>query len=405
MNGERLSCQSCGGTNLWSVVSLGNLPPCNDLRPIDEAPREQVSYPTELFHCRDCDLAQLGFLPPAELIFGADYPYTSSTTKILRDNFAELYSELTDLFPLAPSDLIVDIGGNDGNLLSNFTQHRTLNVTPENIGKLSVGKGIAHLQGYWGDPAITKLLLAERGQAAVITATNVFAHTPDPNAFLDEVTKVLRDDGVFVCEAHYLGAMLQGVQFDAIYGEHARVYSLSSLRTLLGRHGLRVVHAKKIPTHGGSIRVYARREQFSTEASGMLADDHESQLLRTFSAKVAAAKRALLSRLCAIRGYNHTVAGIGAPSRAGTLISYTGIDSDLVSYICEAPGSYKLGKFAPGTRIPIVDEERLYREQPDYALLFSWHISSELIPKLRAKGYRGKFIIPLPLAVEEGALE
>ena len=398
MTGHISECQSCGSRDLESVLWLGYHPHCNAFVPIGAAPTVQKSYPLELFHCQRCELVQLGFIAPQEETFPASYPYRSSVTRVLRENFTDLYNETTRLLPLAPHDLIIDIGGNDGNLLSNFTAHRTLNVTPEDIGKLGEERGIPHLQRYWSKEAAAEVL-ARQGKARVVTATNVFAHVPNVHDFIGGVLDVLTDDGLFVTESHYLGAMLQGVQFDAVYPEHHRVYSLKSLRNLLEPHGLTVFHAHTIPTHGGSFRAFAARKPpgpYGTlfEDYGAWANACSPERIRSFATSVAEAKRRMWETLAPFG----RVVGIGAPSRAATLVNYVGVDHSLMPYICETPGSHKIGCYMPGTRIEVVDEARLYEDQPSAVALLSWHIGSELMPKIREKGYRGKFVSPLPKA-------
>ena len=397
MTGPITRCQSCDSPDLDLIVSLGNLPPCNDLRPIGEPAREQATYPNELFRCTKCELAQLGFVAPQKQIFGADYPYRSSVTKALRDNFRDLYHHVTRLLPLAPNDLVIDIGGNDGNLLSNFTAHRTLNVTPEDMGRLGEERGIPHLQRYWGNEAADEVL-AKHGKAKVVTATNVFAHVPEPHGFVESALSVLEDDGLFVTESHYLGAMVKGVQFDAIYSEHQRVYSCASLYRLLRSHGLVINDVRRIDTHGGSIRVVASRR--GTWADPELLHGEQKTLhpseLSLFAFHTQQARRGMWRLLENIDALGGTVAAIGAPSRSGTLVSYIGLQHTDIAAVYETPGSYKIGRYMPGTRIPILDEARLYEEQPDFAILFSHHIADELMEKIRAKGFRGKFVTPLP---------
>lgn len=401
-------CQSCDSTALESVIHLGFHPLCNDLREVSAPPAPFTTYPLEMIRCTKCSLAQLGYVLPSETLFPKSYPYTSSTTRILRENFADLRAEL-GLF-LGEKDLIVDIGGNDGNLLSNFTATcKTLNVTPEDMGNLGEERGIPHLQMYWGKDA-AKQVVTKHGKAKVITATNVFAHVPDCHEFLDAVLDALTPDGLFIVEAHYLGAMIDGLQYDALYFEHVRIFSVESLRYLCASHGLELVSGKRIPTHGGSIRcTFARKKNgrkvcefgdnwaSTLDEFARLVPETKAEFWHLITNQNDECEPALGVTLA--RKYedkNRTMYGIGAPSRAGTLISYLGLDASVVPYICETPGSHKIGKFMPGTRIEVIDESRLFEDKPDYSLIFSWHIADELIPKLRERGYKGKFLVPLP---------
>jgi len=407
-SGPVTECQACGSRDLEQVIHLGYHALCNDLRPVSEPSRPFTTYPLELLRCPKCTLVQLGYVVPSEELFGKTYPYTSSTTRILRENFADLRAEL-GLF-LGEKDLIVDIGGNDGNLLSNFTDTcKTLNVTPEDIGQLGEERGIPHLQMYWGKDA-AKQVLAKHGKAKVITATNVFAHVPDLHGFLDSVLDVLTPDGLLIVEAHYLGAMIDGLQYDACYAEHMRYLSVESLKWQCAQHGLELVSGKRIPTHAGSIRCTFARKKNGRKVCEF--GDNWKSSLSEFARKVPGTKAAFWHLITnhndeydpALRIFDphHShgpaarMVGIGAPSRASTLISYLGIEASELQYVCETAGSHKLNKFMPGTRIPVVDESRLFEDQPEYALLLSHHIADELMPKLRAQGFTGKFIRPLP---------
>jgi len=395
-------CQISDSDNLVSVLFLGFHPPVNNYIKIGEQATEQPSYPCELIYCPDSNLVQLGLIVDPKILFPSEYPYTSGTTKLLRDNFAELYQETTTILDLEKDDLVIDIGSNDGTLLSNFQhKHRVLGVTPEEIGQLAIKKGIPTIIDYFNQGVVDQIL-SKFGKAKVITATNVFAHIDDANKITQLISSLLKDDGVFISESHYLGSLIETLQYDTIYHEHLRYYSLSSLKYLLDQNRLNIFHAKTIPTHGGSIRVYATKDSnFEVEESiSRILQEEEKSIsldgLMKFKQDVLGSKLKLLSLLKNIKSQGHRIFGIGSPSRASTLINYTGLDSDIIECIVEVEGSYKIGKYMPGTRIPVLEESILYGKQPEYAVLFSWHIADELIPKIRDKGYTGKFIVPLP---------
>ena len=246
-------------------------------------------------------------------------------------------------------------------------------------------------------------LLKEHGKAKVITATNVFAHIGSINEITEDILRLLKDDGVFISESHYLASLIEKLQYDTIYHEHLRYYSLHSLKYLLEMHGLEVFHAKKIPTHGGSIRVYAaRKEKYKVKDSvGKLLSEEkpivlDKKNLLDFKKRVVISKLELNSLLLGLKKKNKKIYGIGDPSRASTLIAYVGIDDGILDCVLELKGSHKIGKYIPGTLIPVLEESKLYEDQPDYALLLAWHIADELAPKLRQKGFKGNFIVPLP---------
>lgn len=397
-------CQVCDSPDLDSVLFLGYLPPVNQMRPIGQRPHEQAAYPAELLHCRRCQLVQLGLIVDPAILFPPEYPYTSGTTRILRENFAELHQESTRLLKLTGSELVVDVGSNDGTLLENFRAagHQVCGVEPTLMANLASERGVRTIMAFFGPDAAGQVV-AEYGKAQIVTATNVFAHIEDIRQIVESVTSMLAPDGVFISESHYLMALLETLQYDTIYHEHLRHYSLESLVYLLGMHGLDVIHAKRIPTHGGSIRVYAARSgtrdvlptvQQMVEEERSAGPLHER--LRAFARQAAASKLHLHALLRDFYEAGARIYGVGAPSRASTLINYVGLDREIISCVAEVRGSYKIGKYIPGTLIPVVDEAMLFGDQPDYALLLSWHIAEELVPTMRRRGFKGQFIVPLP---------
>jgi hypothetical protein len=215
------------------------------------------------------------------------------------------------------------------------------------------------------------------GPADYITATNVLAHVPDVHDFLDGVHGLLADDGEFITENHDLASITEGRQFDTIYHEHLRYYSVGSLTYLLEQHGFRVVSSQPIDTHGGSFRVRCKRG-----GGG-------------FPANIYSAAEDLSRTLRGLWQAGRDIWGIGATTRATPLIHFADI-AQYLKYVCEVPGSAKIGTKIPGTNIKVCDEKWLIEKQPEYALLLSYHIAESIIPKLKEKGYRGKFIIPIP---------
>lgn len=398
-------CQICGSDRLDDVLSLGYMPPVNQMVPIGQVPRQQPWFPTNLLHCRQCDLVQLGLAVDPVIIFPPEYPYTSGTTKLLRDNFADLYAESSRLLGLEADDLVIDIGSNDGTLISNFQKggHRILGIEPTDVSKIANERGIPTIQRYFGlDTA--REVKAEHGPASLVTAANCFAHIEDVHAIVDGIVEMLSDKGVFISESHYLIPLLDTLQYDTVYHEHLRYYSLASLKHLLEMHDLEVFHARPIPSHGGSIRVYAARkgtQKVQDSVAKMLAAEPRgaamAERLVRFRHDVVLSKLRLMAMLRDLKEKGARIAGISAPSRASTMVNYVGLDEGIIDYVVEIAGSLKIGKCMPGTGIPVVDEARLFEDQPDAALIFSWHIADELAPKLRAKGFRGQLITPLPV--------
>jgi C-methyltransferase-like protein/methyltransferase family protein/putative zinc binding protein len=398
-------CQVCGHAPLDTVLSLGYMPPVNQMVPIGEVPHQQPWFPTTLLHCRNCELVQLGLAVDPAIIFPPKYPYTSGTTKLLRDNFADLQRESAAMLGLSDKDLVIDIGSNDGTLLSNFKNggQRVLGIEPTDVGDIANQRDIPTIKRFFGIE-VAREVKREYGAASVVTAANCFAHIEDVHAIVDGIVEMLKQDGVFISESHYLIPLLETLQYDTIYHEHLRYYSLASLKHLLEMHNLEVFHARPIPSHGGSIRVYAAHrgtQPVKDSVRRMLAAEPRGEAmvkrLDTFRHDVVLSKLGLLSMLGEFKKKGARIAGISAPSRASTLVNYVGLDEGLIDYICEIAGSLKIGKCMPGTQIPVVDEVKLFSDQPDCAIIFSWHIADELAPKLKAKGFRGQLITPLPM--------
>ncbi|MBI2821335.1 MAG: class I SAM-dependent methyltransferase [Acidobacteria bacterium] len=396
------SCQVCSGRDLEPVLFLGYVPPPSAVEVCGEPLREQTRYPLQLLYCPQCHLVQLGFIVDPRIVFPPEFPYTSSTTKALRENFAALYRECRTVVGLEAQDLVVDIGSNDGNLLSNFKGHRVLGVTPEEIGRLAIERGIPTIIAFF-TRQVAEQIRQEAGQAKVVTATNVFAHIQDVHEVIACILEILLPDGVFVSESHYLPRLLEKLQYDTIYHEHLRYYSLHSLKYLLEMHGLEIFHAGEIPTHGGSIRVYASRKgcrPVQGSVGALLEAEAGYGLGKTellqFKKRVALSKLALHALLLSVAAEGKRIYGVGAAARASTLINYAGMDDSVLDCVVEVKGSHKIGNYIPGTVIPVVEESRLFEDQPEYALLLSWHLAEDLAPKLRNLGFRGDFIVPLP---------
>src|SRR4029078_2281499 len=253
-------CQVCGHAPLDTVLSLGYMPPVNQMVPIGAIPRQLPWFPTTLLHCRKCELVQLGLAVNPVIIFPPEYPYTSGTTKLLRDNLADLQRESAALLGLPGKDLVIDIGSNDGTLLSNFKNggQRILGIEPTDVGDIDNERGLPTIKRYCGlDTA--RQVKREHGAASVVTAANCFAHMEDVHGILDGIVEMLKSDRVLISESHYLVPLLDTLQYDTIYHEHLRYYSLTSLKYLLEMHDLEVFHARPVPSHGGAIRVYAAR--------------------------------------------------------------------------------------------------------------------------------------------------
>ena len=396
-------CQISKKKDLKSILNLGYLPPVNEYKKINSTQNEENFFPCELYFSPSSKLYQINTIVDKEILFPKSYPYTSSTTRVLRDNFKNLSLECMKLFKIHQNDLAIDIGSNDGNLLSNFKDYcKVLGITPELIGNIAKKRGIPTIIDYFDDNSAIKIK-KKYGNARFIFATNVFAHIDNVRGVLKNIKKLLTPDGVFVSESHYFADLIKTCQFDTLYHEHLRYYTLTCIKKFFENEGLNVIYAKKINTHGGSIRIYASKSNLkipNNNINKIISEEKKllnSKNLNRFKKLVIQSKVENIKMLGSILKKNKKIFGISAPSRSTTLINYFGINEDMLDCILEIKGSYKIGKYVPGTKIPIYEETKTKLNQADYLYLLSWHIAPELIKNIRKNGYKGKFIIPLPL--------
>lgn len=397
-------CQVCSNHDLKPFLFLGYLPPVNEMVKVGASIEERPSFPTQLLFCDKCKLVQLSTSVDQKVLFPEEYPYTSGMTKILHDNFQNLQIESKEYIDFSDSKKVIDIGSNDGTLLSKFqsTGYDVHGIEPTGTAKLAIERGIPTENSFFS-PDVAEKVKSKFGKARFVTATNVFAHIDDIHNIIKGIKILLDDKGVFCSENHYLGSLVETLQYDTIYHEHLRYYSVTTLKYLLEQNGLEIFRVKKISTHGGSIRVYsAKKGQYPVHSSVKEIMAEEENLCTTMPALKEFARRVFLSKLeinsalYKIKMAKGRIYGIGAPSRSSTLINYVGLDENSVDCVCEMKGSLKLDKYMPGTMIPVKEEDCLYQDQPEYAMLLSWHIADELMPKIRSKGFKGKFIVPLP---------
>jgi hypothetical protein len=401
--GRITSCQGCGAEALRPVLDLGHHAPCDSLLTEQLLGQPETHFPLVFCRCEACGLAQIDYAPEPEVVFFREYPYRTAMTALLKRHFRSLTQDVVERLELVPGDLAVDLGSNDGTLLEGFREDglRVLGVEPTDIARIAIANGVPTVQAFFGEE-VADAIAAEHGCAAVVTGTNMFAHVNNLYPELRGIARLIGDEGAFVSESHYLLNLVDELQYDTIYHEHLRFYSLRPMIEIFKRAGFSVFDAERVPTHGGSIRVWADRgrrpasprvdELLRLEEEYGLYDQACYDQLRE---RVVASKLRLLRLLVEARGEGPVI-GIGAPGRASTLLYYTGVTRELVDSIVELPGSLKIGQYTPGTHIPIVEERELYERQPPNALVLSWHIGEGLPAKIRDRGYRGRFIVPLP---------
>jgi hypothetical protein len=335
-----------------------------------------------------------------------DYLYVSSASDTLRAHLYGLSDVVVTRYHLGAGDLVIDVGCNDGTLLSGFRRHgvRTLGVDPaRNLALLSSGNGIDRYVGFF-NAATAQDIVRQWGPAAAITATNTFPHIPELQDFVRGIDAALAPGGTFVIEAHYLLDMLEQVAFDTIYHEHVSYWALGPMLRLFERAGMEVIHAERLPVHHGQLRVAVRRkgEGKVHPSVTQTLEQEEAAGLRRFATYQQFAGRArdikddLQRTLNEFRARGKRVAGYGAPAKGNTLLGYLEIDASLVEYIVDR-SPLKQGRFTPGVHIPVVSPDRLLADQPDYVLLLAWNFADEIMQQqaeYRRRG--GRFIVPVP---------
>ena len=405
VSGHFTHCQNCGHQPLLSIMDFGHHPPCDSLVRPAQLTLPEPFYPLHLLRCERCGLVQIDYaVDPAELFYEG-YPYMTGITGALKSNFDAMAGKVIETLGLQPGSLVIDIGSNDGTILEGFKARgmRVLGVEPTGIAKIANSKGIPTRQAFFSED-VARDILQKEGPASLITAANVFAHVANLGPCLRGIHALLGDRGTFISESHYLLDLIDTLQYDTIYHEHLRFYSIKPMQDMMKRFGFSVVDAERIPNHGGSIRVYAvkgteknpsgRLQELvkQEEAYGL----YETALYTTFARRVRQSKWKLMHLLSDLKMKGHRIAGIGSPGRSSTVMNYCGIGPDYLDYTAEQATSLKVGLFTPGTHVPVVDEKRLFEDQPEYALVLAWHLGETIPRKLRSKGLRSKFIMPLP---------
>jgi hypothetical protein len=403
--GALSSCQICGSERLQQIIDMGFCAPCDSLLTKGQLRAPEASYPLNLLRCRDCGLVQIDYVVDPKELFFPDYPYRSGITDTLKANLHAMAGHVGERIGLRAGSLVVDIGSNDGSILEGFKARgmRVTGVEPTKIARIAQAAGIPTINEFF-DRGVAARIVGESGKASLVTAANVFAHVNQLSTLLGGIGDLLEDDGYFVSESHYMMSILETLQYDSIYHEHLRYYLLRPLEHLFARHGFTLVDAERIPNYGGSIRVYARKgsgHNVQARLRDMVAEEerasaYEDATYVRFAERIRKSRSELRALMVRLHLEGARVVGVGCPGRSITLLAYCGITPDLMPYIAEQATSLKLGLYTPSTHIPIVDEALMLREQPDYALLLSWHYAQPIVRSLRAKGLRSKIIVPLP---------
>ncbi len=398
-------CQICNSQKLHTILDLGHQPLCDTLLTQKSLNEPEKTYPLRMIWCENCTGVQIDYCVDGSEVYHPDYPYKSGVTKELVEYQVKIGQGLIKKFNLKEGDLVIDVGSNDGTLLSGFkgTGIKTVGIEPTNIAKLANLAGIETVQAFFNIETSEKVK-EKYGQANVIVTTNTFAHMQGLGEFIMGAYNLLKDGGVFVSETHYLLDALQGGQFDTIYHEHLRTYSLHSLIALFDQYDFTVVDVERGERYGGNIRVYAAKgkgKEVSQAVTDLLKKEKEAGLDKIetytkFADRVKKARLEFVDFLIKAKKEGKSIVGNSCPGRSSTLLNYYGIDTELLPYLAEQPQSLKLGMYLPGKHIPVVNNQRLIDEQPNYVVLLAWHYAKPIMQQLKARGLKSDFIIPLP---------
>ncbi len=402
------ACRFCGATLEFTVVDLGMSPLCESYVRVDELREREAFYPLHVFACERCYLVQLEAFVPEEEIF-TEYAYFSAYSTSWVEHARRYVAMIRERLSLDAADFVVELASNDGYLLQHFvgTGIPVLGVDPAaNTAVAAKDRGVPTLVAFFGRGTAEQLVADDR-RATLIIGNNVLAQVPDLNDFVAGVTILLRDDGTATFEFPHLLCLLDGLQYDTIYHEHYSYFSLATIVEVLAAHGLAVYDVEELPTHGGSLRVYAQHTDGphrQTKAVSALLVREEREGLRSaqryarFAEDVRESKRALLDLLITLRREGKQIVGYGAPGKGNTLLNYCGIRTDVLDYTVDR-NPYKQGLFTPGTRIPIHAPEKIAETRPDYVLLLPWNLVEEISDQLAYIGeWGGRLIVPIPVA-------
>lgn len=404
-NGHQIFCQVCNSAKLHLILDLGHQPLCNTLLTKDMLNQSEKTYPLRMLWCQNCTCVQLDYCVDGKLVYHPNYPYRSGITKELAEYQKKISESLIKKYDLKPEDLVVDVGSNDGTLLCGFKNNgiRVLGVEPTNIAKIARSQGIDTVQAFF-DIETSKKIKRKVGEASLIITTNTFAHMQTIGEFIMGAYNLLKKDGVFVNETHYLLDVISGGQFDTIYHEHLRTYSLKAYVELFKQYDFTVTDVERGDRYGGNIRVYAtkgKNKKINSSVGKLLKLEAEFGLdklstYEKFATRVRKARFEFMDFLIKTKMENKSVVGDACPARASTLLNYYGVDKELLPYITEQPTSLKLNMYLPGKHIPIVNNERLISEQPDYVVMLAWHYAKPIMERLKTRSLKSDFIIPLP---------
>lgn len=403
-----MNCRHCNSPVHLPLIDLGSAPPSNAYLTNITLRRPEKWFPLKVVVCETCWLVQAEAYSRAAELFNEEYAYFSSFSSQWLAHAQAYVSEMTSRLGLGAQSLVVEVASNDGYLLQYVKQRGIpcFGIEPTaSTAAASRLKGIETLEEFFGTELAARLVNTDR-QADLTAANNVLAHVPNINDFVRGFSILLKPDGVATFEFPHLLNLIEGNQFDTIYHEHFSYLSLHAVDTIFSANGLLIFDVQELPTHGGSLRVLAQRKDTgnrlrTTQVDELLANEqaagmHGSTFYEGFQAKAEKVKDDFLAFLIEARHNGKQVAAYGAAAKGNTLLNFAGIRPDLISFVVDKNPA-KQGKFMPGSRIPIVNEQVLYQDRPDYVVILPWNLKEEVIQQLAAiRDWGGKFVTAVP---------
>jgi SAM-dependent methyltransferase len=403
-----MSCRHCSATLSLELIDLGSSPPSNAYLTPEMLFAPEKTYPLRIMVCEKCWLVQTLDFTQADELFSSEYAYFSSFSTTWLQHAERYVAEMVERFRLDPTSHVVEIASNDGYLLQ-YVKARGIRCTgiepTASTARAARQKGIDTIEAFFGAEFASRLA-AQGRQADLMAANNVLAHVPDINSFLVGFTNLLKPDGVATFEFPHLLRLLAENQFDTIYHEHFSYLSLTAVEKIFGTNGLAVFDVEEIPTHGGSLRVFAQRaasgrRPVSDRVAALLARESEAGLstakgYQGFQSRAEKVKDDFVSFLIDAKRRGKRVTAYGAAAKGNTLLNFAGIRRDLISYVVDRNPA-KQGKFLPGSRIPIVSEDVLYRDRPDYVIILPWNLKAEVTQQLTHAGIsEARYVTAVP---------
>lgn len=397
---KRDDCRLCGSRKLTLFLDLGKTPLAGHFPTKEEVGKEKF-YPLEVFFCKNCTSVQVLETIPPEILF-KDYRYLSSVSKTLTEHFTSYAKEVHQRF-IPKGGFVLEFGCNDGVLLKPFKDlgATTLGVEPAtNIAKVARERGLEIINDFFSE-RLAERIAKDHGKADVISANNVFAHIDDMDGVTRGVKKLLAKNGVFVFEVHYVGSIVLELQYDMIYHEHMMYHSLHALKTFLEKHGLEIFDAKKVPIHGGSIRIFSGhkgKRAAKSSVDELLSFEVKNELDKLsgymkFAERAKNHKKLMVSILGELRSHGKRIAGYGMSGRANTMLNYWGTGKETIEFGIDAsPERYN--RFVPGMHIPIRPPGNL--DGIDIVVLLAWTYKQEIMEKEKEFAKHGRFLIPFP---------